>query len=132
MNPEPEADTTAGELFALLTKETDALAFPGVGGANLTDAVVLAPTATVFGSVSPVTVKALLPVTFAAEIVTEAFPVLLSVTVWLALLPTATWPKFRLAGEALNIGAGAGVAFPLKPTGDTRLVALLSIVILPD
>ena len=90
VNPEPETDTTAGELFALLTNETVALALPVAVGANLIDAVVLAPTATVLGSVSPVTVKALLPVTFAAEMVTEAFPVLLRVTVRLELLPTAT------------------------------------------
>jgi hypothetical protein len=52
---DPETDTTAGELLALLTNETEPDAVPGAVGANLMDAVVLAPTATVFGRVRPVT-----------------------------------------------------------------------------
>ena len=117
MNPEPETDTTAGELFALLTNETDPVTLPGVVGANLMDAVVVAPTATVFGSVSPVTLKPA-PVTLAADMVTEAFPVLLSVMVLLALLPTPTWPKFQVVGEAFSIGAGAAVAVPVSESGE--------------
>jgi hypothetical protein len=117
VNADPETVTTAGELLALLTNETEPLTAPAACGAKLMVAVVLAPTATVRGNVIPVTLNPA-PVTLAADIVTEALPVLLRVTVRVAVSPTATWPKAWLLGVAPSMGFGTGVAAPERITGE--------------
>jgi hypothetical protein len=61
-----------------------------------------------------------------------ALPVLLRVTVLLELLPTATWPNAKLVGDTVNIGAGAAVAVPVRPTGEIWFPALLERVMLPE
>jgi hypothetical protein len=117
VNPDPEVETTAGELFALLTNETEPVELPGAGGAKLMVAVVLAPAATDLGKVIPLTLYPL-PVTFAADMLTVALPVLVRVTDLLELPPTATCPKDQVVGDTLNNGLGGAVAEPESVTGE--------------
>ena len=102
-NPDPESDITAGELVALLTNDTEPVELPAAAGAKLTVAVVLAPAATVRGKVIPLTLYPL-PVTLAADMLTEAFPALLKVTDLLELDPTATCPNDQFVGDTLSNG----------------------------
>ena len=117
VNPDPETDTIVGELVALLTNDTDPVEFPAAVGAKLIVAVVLAPTATDLGKVIPLTLYPA-AVTFAAEILTVAFPALVRVTDRLAVLPTATCPNVTLVGDAFNTGFGGAVAEPERVTGE--------------
>jgi hypothetical protein len=132
VEPVPDRVTVAGELLALLTNATEPLAAPVPAGANVTVAVVLDPAPRIFGSVRPLTLKPD-PVAFAAEIVRPEFPPFVNVTVFVALLPTATLPNGRLVGEAFNNTVAAAVlAVPLSETGDAVFVALLASDIEPE
>ena len=99
--PEPLSATVAGEFVALLTNETLPEAAPLLAGAKTTFAVLLAPTASVNGKVTPLTLKPDPdPVILADETATAELPVLLSVTAWLADPPTSTDPNATEVGEA--------------------------------
>jgi len=108
---------TAGELVALLTNDTEPVEFPAAVGPKLMVAVVLAPAATVRGKEIPLTLYPP-PVTLAADMLTEAFPVLLKVTDLLELVPTATCPNDQLVGDTLSNGFGGAVAEPERLTGE--------------
>jgi hypothetical protein len=69
------------------------------------------------------------PVTVMVLIVAVAFPVLVSVTCFDVLLPTAIAPKLRLVEEAL-IAAAVPVPFAVIVIGE--LVALLAIEIVAE
>ncbi len=69
-----------------------------------------------------------LPVTAAWETVMLAVPELVSVTVWLLLLPTFTSPKLRLVGLAER---SMVVPFPARDTVVGEFEALLVTVRLP-
>ncbi len=84
-----------------------AVSVPEVVGEKVTDRFALTPGAREKGSVGPATVK-LLPVTLADEIVRLDPPVFETVSAWLWLLPTETFPKFRLA-EVLRYPAPAPI-----------------------
>ncbi len=73
------------------------LAAPGTVAVNCKLNVVLWPAVRVRGKVSPLSVKPV-PVAAAAEIVRLDPPELVSVSVRVFELPTATFPKFKLAG----------------------------------
>lgn len=90
-----------GDPFALLVTVTVPVAFPTAVGENLAVKLVVCEAATVAGVLTPVRLN---PVPLAAilEMVTDAFPVFVSVINWLALLLVDTFPKFTLAGFALN------------------------------
>ena len=88
-----------GELVALLLIVTLPETLPAAEGAYATLNEVDCPGASERGSVSPVTANPL-PVTLSCDNVTFALPVLLSVTVCVALVPVATLPKFSEVGEA--------------------------------
>lgn len=64
----------------------------------------VAPAAMVIGSER--SVENTPPVKFAAERLTEEFPVFERVTVWLAASPTRTLPKLKLEEEALSNNVG--------------------------
>jgi hypothetical protein len=74
-------------------------ALPAAVGANRAVKDVLPPAATVVGTASPVMLKPV-PEALAAEIVTLVLPLLVSVTDWVLLLPTATLPNAKLPGFA--------------------------------
>jgi hypothetical protein len=89
----------SGEPGALLAIETLPLAAPAAVGANFTVNDALEFALMVWGALSPLMLNPV-PVTLAAEIVTEAVPLLVSVIFCVALLPTFTFPKLKLAGLA--------------------------------
>jgi len=80
VKPDPERDTNAGEFGPLLTKDTEPLALPAVCGANVIEAVALAPTAIDFGNVIPLTLNPL-PLILAADTVRLELPLFVNVTV---------------------------------------------------
>lgn len=128
--PDPDRLAVAGELVAVLTKETDPVAAPLAAGANVTVTCFVVPAAIATGSVNPETLNPV-PVTFAALTVTELVPVFESVTVALVLLPTTTLPNETLVGETLSRAVGAAVAVPDSETVGGVFGALLLMVRLP-
>jgi hypothetical protein len=70
---------------------------------NVALKVALWPATRISGSEGPLTPKPA-PVTVACRIVTGAIPVLLTLKVWLIVLPTVTLPKFKLLGAAPRRG----------------------------
>jgi hypothetical protein len=99
--PEPERAIVVGEFVALLTNETVPDTAPLVWGANAMVTFCVLPDASVSGRVTPLRLKPI-PVKFAADTDTAAVPVLESVIVLLAELPSAMLPKFQLLGEAFS------------------------------
>src|SRR5882672_5904097 len=94
----------SGELEASETIAKLPLTAPATVGANLTEKVTVWVGVKVTGNVSPVT-ESPAPVTLAAEIVTFAPPVFVSVSDKLALLPICTLPNERLVGFAESVPA---------------------------
>jgi hypothetical protein len=115
VTPKPESDTLAGELLALLTTEMLPAALPPAVGEKMALKLVVCPRDSVKGRESPLMLKPA-PVTVAPEIVTAPLPVLVSVTVWVLLLPTFTFPKLMLAGLALSSRFAEATAFAVKQT----------------
>jgi hypothetical protein len=128
--PFPDSETTAGELVALLTKDTVPVALPLAWGVNVIVTFWLLPPAIVIGGAEPVRLNPV-PVKFAAETVTEDVPVFESFTAWFVEFPTRTLPKVIVVGDALNRYVGAAVPVPDKLITGAVLLALLAIVIVP-
>ena len=95
--------TSVGEFGVLLVTVTLPASLPAALGANCTVKLVLAPAASVIGSVDPLIVYPVPEIT-AELIVAAALPVLESVIVCDALLPVTTLPKFNVAGFAESCG----------------------------
>src|ERR1700722_5840345 len=101
---------------------------PPAVGANVTVNVVCAPALTDCGAVRLVAKP--VPEIVAAVMFRVAFPVFVSVTVWLELLPTATLPK--ATGDGLIvIVACVAVPEPLRLIASGEPGALLVIETLP-
>lgn len=98
------------------------------GGVKTTLKVNACPGASVRGRVIPVVLKPL-PLDVTAEMVTVAVPVLVSVTLCDALLPTVTFPKDRLVGLTLSLRFRPR---PLRETNVGEFVAALATDTLPD
>ncbi len=126
--PIPESETLAGELVAVLTTETLPEALPATVGAKLAVKLVLCPAVRVRGSESPLMLNPL-PFAVACETVTLPVPVLVRVTFSLALLPTVTFPRFRLAGVALSSSV---TPVPESKTVAGEFVAVLTTETLPE
>jgi hypothetical protein len=100
-------------LEALEEKVKLPLALPPDAGAKTTAKDVLWPAASARGRAEPLTVKLLLPVTAACDIVRIEPPELVRVVDCGWLLPTGTFVKFRLLILALSfpgadVGGGGG------------------------
>jgi len=91
---------------------------PALCGAKLTVTVRLEPAVTVTGKVRGLMERPA-PDSVTAETTRSAFPVLVTVTVRLLVVPTVTLPKFRLLGaaliEGLGVGLGDGSETPVPP-----------------
>src|SRR5450631_624089 len=116
-----------GELGALLTIEIVPVTLPPAVGANwaVKDAVFPAPS--VIGVASPLILKPV-PDAEACVIVRLAPPLLVSVTVWLPVLPVATEPKVTDEGLAPSC---PWVPMPAKAIVVGEFGALLVIEIVP-
>ena len=93
--------------------------------------LVLAPAATVIGSVSPDMLNPV-PARVACEIARSALPVLESFTVWLAEVLTVRLPKLTTVGVTLIAGVDAVTPVPVRLTVRGVLVALLLIEMLAE
>lgn len=87
-----------GEPGALLVSEIEPLTAPEPVGVNTAEKVVLAPAATVAGTVRPEIVKPE-PDTVAWEMVRLAVPLFFRVMVCEPLVPSTTVPKLTLVGS---------------------------------
>jgi hypothetical protein len=116
--PVPERLTVWGLPAVLSVILTDAVRLPLAVGSKVTLIVQLAPTASELPQLlvwakSP----ALAPVIVTLEIFRVEAPVLLRVAVPVPLVvPTGWFPKERLPGETLPVGAAAATPIPLRPT----------------
>ena len=114
----PLKETFSGLSAALSVMDTLALLLPVVLGVKVTLIVHDALTASEPGQVlvcakSP----ALVPVMLMVLMLSAAVPLLVSVTVFVALVELTFWlPKLRLVGFKFTIGAGALWAVPLSAT----------------
>ena len=99
--PAPLKSIVNGDPLALLVTVTVPEAFPTIVGAKFAVKLKVWEAATVAGVLTPVKLNPV-PLTVMLETVAAAFPVFVSVINWLALLPVETFPKFTLAGLALN------------------------------
>ena len=72
------------------------------------------------------------PLAVAAEMVALAFPVLLSTSGLVAVVPTVTVPKPMLVGLAANVAVAGAVAVPLRGTASVGLEASLLMVTDPE
>ena len=86
---------------ASLVKATVPFTVPLADGAKLTEKFTLCPAARLAGTLSPLRLKPD-PETTALEMVTLFPPELVSVAVWVCVLPVCTLPKSRLPGTALS------------------------------
>jgi hypothetical protein len=90
---------------ASLVNATLPFTVPLVDGAKVTEKLVLAPAARLAGRLSPLRLKPD-PETTALEMVTLFPPELVSVAVWVCVLPVCTLPKSRLPGATLSCPEG--------------------------
>lgn len=127
--PVPDSETAAGEPGALLTIETLPVAAPATVGAKVALNEALAPALIVIGSEAPLTLYPG-PDGFNCVTVSVAFPGLDSETVCEVLLPTAAFPKLRLAGFTVSWGCDA-TPTPVRLTISGEFGELLTIEMLP-
>lgn len=113
----------------MLTIETLPLSVPAADGLNCTLNETLCPTASVTGTLAPVTAN---PVPLAAicETATEELPELVSVTSCVEVLPALTLPKLRLLGLTDSVCVDARL-LPLRATVAGEFAALLTSDKLP-
>lgn len=129
--PVPLSAIVKGDPLALLVITTAPVTLPVAAGAKLTLSVVVWEGFRVAGAVSPLTANPA-PLGVILEICTAAFPVLVTVTCCVGLLPIATVPKLRLVGLALNCPLGAELPVPLKGIFSVGFVgSLLTMAMLP-
>ena len=105
--PLPPRVSTAGELEALLRNETASEAVPLDCGVNTTWNAALCPGESVSGKEIPLSVNSDVPKE--AEETVTLDPLALIEAGMLALCPTTTLPKLKLAGEAINCPTAAPV-----------------------
>ena len=120
-----------GEFEVVLTSDTFPLIAPVTEGANCTTNELVAPAASVSGSVIPLTLYAA-PVTLICETVMLALPTLLMTMDFVEELPTATLPKSKVDGLIESTAEGAATPAPVKLTEVGEFVALLTTEICPE
>jgi hypothetical protein len=126
--PDPLTGMSSAAFEALLTTETLPLSAPAVCGTKVTAKAALCPAANVNGRLRPLKLRPA-PVVVNCDTVTLDPPEFESVMVALALLPTATLPKFTAVGFAINTPADTAV--PEAGIARDGLLASLTIVTVP-
>ncbi len=103
--PVPLRVSVCGELAALSLMDKDAAREFADVGVNVTEMVQVLPAATLL--VQPVALKSagFVPESCREVIKRAALPVLVTVIVWVALVPTDWLPKLKLVGERLTCGS---------------------------
>jgi hypothetical protein len=100
-----------------------------VAGANITLNVVDCPAARASGTVKPATLNPV-PLSLICETVTLEFPVFVTLTLCVVLVPVAMLPKLSDTGLAVSCSAGA-TPMPASATTSGELGALFTSVTLP-
>ena len=126
--PEPLTRISSVEFDASLTTEIFPLNGPVACGTNVTVNGTACPDANVNGRLRPLKLRPV-PVVVNCDTETVEPPEFESVTVALALLPTATLPKFTDVGLAANTPADTAV--PEAGIASDGLLASLTIVTVP-
>jgi hypothetical protein len=131
LTPVPVSETLRSEFEALLSTETLAEKLFAFAGSKVTLKLVLAPAASVRGKAGRLKLKAV-PVTLMPEMVTEAFPVSSTVTVWGSLLSTVTLPKLTEEGFAASLPLVAAVAAKKAPVCRKMATSKSACSLAPD
>lgn len=127
--PAPLAATVVGALLALLPTVIVALAAPAAVGVNVTLNGTLCPGLMFIGKVGPAATNAP-DDELTDDRIAVIPPVLVTLNVWLALLPTAAFPRLMVAGLADSTpGNCFAVPVALTATVVGALLALLPTVI---
>ena len=106
MIPAPLKEIVAGEFVALLVTVVLPVTLPLVAGAKVTFRVPLCPGVRTWPVEMPLALMSG-PEILTFEMVTLDFPEFVNVTGSVLLLPTFTFPKFKLVGEILSKSAAA-------------------------
>src|SRR6266700_1519887 len=101
VKPLPLRFTVTGDAEASLTIEMLPVSLATDLGANATLRLLDCPGPSASGKMSPLTLKSE-PITCGGETVTAPLPELLSVTIWVLILPTTTLPKSMLVRLTLH------------------------------
>jgi len=111
--PVPLSAIVAGEFVALLVMVTLPERLAAVAGANITLNVVDCPAARASGTVKPATLNPV-PLSLICETVTLEFPVFVTLTLCVVLVPVAMLPKLSDTGLAVSCSAGATPMPPVQ------------------
>ena len=129
--PVPDKLTVSGDPGASLDTFTVPIALPIAVGANCTFNVAVCDAFNVAGVVTPETLNPV-PAATTLEMCTAVLPLLVRITLCVAVPPVATLPKLKLVVFAVNCPAPAGVPVPLSGTSTVGVVgSLLVRVMLP-
>lgn len=127
--PVPLSAIVVGEFVALLVIVTLPVICAALVGAKVTSSVAVCPGAMV-APLRPLPTVMPVPVAVIPEIVTLELPVFVRLTASISLLPTASFPKLRLVGDAEIVRVSA-IAVPLMLNVNTVAPELLLSVTIP-
>lgn len=130
VTPTPLRGIVAGEFVALLSTDTLPVRLPAAVGVNAGLSAMDWLGVRTVADVIPVALNPA-PATVTLEIVTFELPLFVSVTLNELVLPTFTFPKFKLVGFAPSRKVEA-TPVPLKEMASGEAVALLAMEMLPD
>lgn len=125
--PDPVQSAVSGVEEAVLVTAIAPETVAVLVGLKVAVTCALWPAESFAGVLTPETVISA-PVTEISEIVAVALPVFVIFTVWVAVVPTVTAPKFNEAGESAS---EAVTPFPFRGTAVGESSALLVIVTTP-
>ncbi len=125
--PDPVQSAVIAALDTLLVTEIAPDSVEVEAGLNVAVRLALSPALSVAGALIPEIVIPL-PEAVIFEIVADAWPVFFSVTVWDAVVPSATLPKLIVVGE---IATAPSIPCPFRGMVVVASVALLAIVTAP-
>lgn len=128
--PSPNSEIVAGELDALLVTVTPPDALPAAPGAKVASRVADWPGVRINPAETPLSEKDP-PAMLTFDMVTSEFPALVKVTDKELVLPTVTFPKFKLGTLEVS-SVVAAIAVPLKVTVLGVLEALVLTETSPD
>lgn len=127
---DPDREIVVGELVAVLVTVTVPEKLPAVVGANAVLKEVDCPVERVRGSAMPVTLNPL-PIMVFCEIDMSELPVLVSVTLWVALVPVVKLPKLSEVGDAVSCRV-AEMPVPDRAITNGEFGVLFTSVRLPE
>ena len=125
----PDPTTVTVAVGAVPEKVMVPLVLPVAWGAKVAVNPTVCPGAKLVGRLKPLTLNPV-PVIMACETVTAVPPLFVKLPDWFCFVPTATFPKLKLDGVAVNAPALAPV--PVRAAVSVESAAFETMVMLPE